>query len=720
MPLDKPLMVRATSSICRGDAALPGLTKWVDDHRDWLGIVLISAAVIVAYWPARHGGFVLDDDLLLTHNSIIQSPNGLNRFWFTKEAPDYWPVTNSTLWIEWRLWGLNPTGYHITNLVLHIVDSLLVWLVLRRLRIPGAFLAALLFAVHPVNVESVAWIAQRKNVLALLFFLLSILWWLKAEQGTRSNENEVTEKRRGARAESPSAGQEVFGIWYYLSLVAFILAMLSKGSVAILPVVLLLLAWWQRGHVTWSDGLRCAPFFAVAAVLTLVDIWFQTQGSGEIIRDATFWQRLLGAGAVVWFYLAKAVAPINLSFVYPQWDINGGNFLWWLPLLAVLAVTVVLVWQRNSSRQKWVLPLLFAWVFFCVALLPVMGFTDVGFMKHSLVADHYQHIAMIAVVALAGAAISSILDRSSSPIRWTAAISAGVVVVALTILAREQSSLYASPLALYEDTVQKNPASWLAHNNLGNALVDANRKPEALLEFQRTVQLKPDSSVAHNNLGIRLSDAGQWSQAIDQFQQALRLQTNYADAYNNLAMALVSSGRSQEALEQLKQAIKYQPDFAEAHNNLGTIYLNSGRLEDAVEQFQQALNIKTDYFEARNNLALVLAKSGVISQAIEQYQQALRLKPDSAETHSNLGNALAKVGRMDEAIEQYQQALHLRPDYVQAYVNLAMTKAAVGQTGDAISAAQTALELARLQNQTLLASQIDSWLLAHRPGAVEK
>ena len=301
---------------------------------------------------------------------------------------------------------MRPAGYHVTNLILHAAEALLIWVILRKLSIPGAFLAAAIFAVHPVNVESVAWIAQRKNTMAMLFFLLSILWYLKtvipaASVGmpqVRSHGGPWERETFSSFIRHPSS----LYFWYWLSLTAFVLAMLSKGSVVVLPVLLLGIIWWLR-PVTIRDMLRTAPFFAVAAALAAVNVWFQTHGSGEVLRTASFTERLLGAGGVVWFYLYKALLPLDLDFVYPQWHIKAGNPLWWLPLLAAFAVTAVL-WRYRTS---WSRPLLFAWGFFCVALAPVMGFTDVGFMKYSLVADHYQHIAVIGLIALAAAGWSA-------------------------------------------------------------------------------------------------------------------------------------------------------------------------------------------------------------------------------------------------------------------------------------------------------------------------
>ncbi len=264
------------------------------------GAVLIVVAVFSSYLQSISGRFIMDDDKLMTENGLIKASDGLWRLWCTTKSADYWPVTNTTFWIEWRLWGMNPTGYHVSNLILHIVEALLIWIILRKLSIPGAFLAAIIFAVHPVNVESVAWIAQRKNMMAMLFFLLSILWYLKAVMPTTSVgmapahslggpwEQETNHSLLGAHHSPLSTLNSP--LWYWLSLVAFVLAMLSKGSVVVLPVLLLGIVWWLRGLTRW-DLARTAPFFAVAAALAGVNVWFQTHGTEVVIRAAGFTER---------------------------------------------------------------------------------------------------------------------------------------------------------------------------------------------------------------------------------------------------------------------------------------------------------------------------------------------------------------------------------------------------------------------------------------------
>ncbi len=635
------------------------------------GAALIVLATAVAYFPSLRGAFILDDKLLLTDNRLIKAADGLYRFWCTTEATDYWPVSNTTLWLEWRLWGMHPAGYHVTNLVLHIVEALLIWSILRRLSIPGAFLGALLFAVHPVNVESVAWIAQRKNLMAMLFFLLSILWYLKAETPPPS------------RASPPPADR-----WYWLSLVAFGLGMLSKGSVAILPVLLLGIVWGRR-PLTRRDLIRAVPFFVVAAVLARVNVWFQTHGIITEIRTASFAERLLGAGAVVWFYLYKAMLPINLAFIYPRWHIDTEQVRWWLPLLACAGVSGVL-W---SYRRGWSRPLLFAWGYFCVALVPVMGFTDVGFMEHSLVADHYQHVALIAVTALVAAGWDKWQRRSRGPARWMLNALAVTVASVLTFLAWQQSGHYASALTLYRTALDKNPNSGLAHNNLGLALSESGRPQEAIEHYQQALRLKPDYPAAHNNLGVALSESGRPQEAIEHYEQALRLKPDYPEAHKNLANDLAATGRPQEAIEHYEQALRLKPDYPEAETNLGVALRNTGRLPEAIEHYEQALRLKPDYPEAETNLANGLAATGRLQEATEHYEQALRLKPDYPDAHNNLGVALRNTGRLPEAIEHFEEALQLRPDYLEAHNNLGVALRDAGRMSEAVEHYQQALRI---------------------------
>jgi protein O-mannosyl-transferase len=625
------------------------------------GVAIIILVVFIAYFPSISGDFILDDDLMMAANKNINASDGLFYFWCTDIEQDYWPMTSTTFWLEWRMWDRHTTGYHITNLILHIVESLLIWLILRRLSIPGAFLAAVFFAVHPVNVESVAWIAQRKNTMAMLFFLLSILCYLRLEM--QSPQPQI------------GIGRLRMDRWYWLSLCLFVLAMFSKGSVAVLPVLLLGIVWWLRPLNRW-DLVRTAPFFLIAVILGGVNVWFQKHGLDINIRTADFTERLLGAGGATWFYLYKAILPVDLYFVYPMWHIKVENYLWWLPLIAAMMVTAVLWWYRKS----WSRPYLFAWGFFCMALVPVAGFTDVGFMRYSLVADRYQHIAIIGVVALVASGWRLWQDRVRGGKYWAGPAVVVMAVGSLICLTWRQNTLYSDPITLYQVTLKKNPDFWLGYYNLGNIYLKTNRMKEAEKNYEQTLRLNP----------------------------------KYLDAHTNMGVILAQTGRPEEAIEHFQIAVRINPSHAEAQNNLGNLLLIEGLPKEAIEHFRQAVSLSPDFIVAHLRLGDALCKIGRWDEAIEHYRKALSLAPNFIDVHNSLGIALTKTGRTREAIEHFQRALALKPGFTEVYFNLATAYADRHQSSEAIAAAQKALGLARSKGQTEQVKQIEEWLNNYR------
>jgi protein O-mannosyl-transferase len=704
--------------------------------RALLGIGIIALTAALAYRPAMHGGFLLDDDLLLTENPLVKVPNGLAHIWFTTDAVDYWPVANTSFWIGWRLWGLNPTGYHVVNLLLHIANALLVWLVLRQLAIPWAFLAALLFALHPVNVESVAWISQRKGLLATLFVLFSVVFYLWAEQRRRPIEGMPIKSEA-----KPSAAA-----YYWLSVVAFLLAMLSKGSVAILPLVLLAIVWWQKRRIQLRDFVRTIPYWLIAFIFTGVNVWFQSRLSSEPFRHASLADRVVEAPAMVWFYLSKAILPIHLQFIYPQWQIDAGRWVWWLPAIAAILLTGILLWQRNSW---WDRPLLFAWIIYCVALVPVMGFTDISYMKYSLVADHYQYLAIIAFVALVAAVCHFIYSHLPRNRQRPIEIVSAVLVAVLFFMTWQQSGLYVNGTTLYAASLKENPTSWLLQFNLANALDDEHRPDEAIQHYRQAIRWKPEFVEAHYNLGNVLSHTGQTQAAIDEYQQVLQLNPAWAaQVHCALGVLANKNGEHEKAIEEYQQAVNLKPDSAEYHYNLGNALLAVGRVHQAQEQYQRALDLKPDFADARDKLINLTPATGNLAAAIERDQQILKQNPNFAEVHYNLANALLKVGRVQEAMDHYRQALQIKPelveaanglgaallssgqpqqsleyfdravrakpDYVQAYANLALADAQLNRSNDAVSAGQKALALARSQGNNALVTQIGQWLANYR------
>jgi tetratricopeptide (TPR) repeat protein len=644
-------------------------------HNRWLWTLTIIAAAFIAYWPSLRGGFIWDDQGLIAQNRLIHSTGGWYRLWITTDQIDYWPLTYTMLWLEWRLWGTGTLGYHLVNVSLHVCCALLIWKILNRLKIPGGWLAAIVFALHPVNVESVAWIAERKNIASLLFFLLSILFYLRFDD------------------DHPKRWK-----FYIASLLAFALGMLSKGSIAILPLALLLILWRRRA-ITWRDLANLVPFLIVSIALVLVNIWFQTHGSGEKIRDVTILQRLLGAAAVVWFYLYKALLPLRLSFVYPQWNISPRDPRWWLPLGACLTVTGILFIQRQRWRGA-----LLAWMFFCVALIPVMGLVDVYFMRFSLVADHYQYIAIIAPIALIAAAAA----RWSAS--WMSKIVIAAVVILLGTLTWRQSEMYVDAQTLYAKTLQANPDCWMADLNLGVILHQQHQNDQAYAHFAHALQLQPTSAIAYNDIGNLLSDTGRLDQAVQQYQRALQIEPNDPKTMENLALALSKLGQLPQAIDILQQAMKIEPDEPTLHYSLAYALAQSNRLDDAIAQYQQGLQFDSENAQAEDRLGHLLEQAGRGGEAMEHYLKAIEIDPAYAPAHNELGSLLAAQGNSGQAMRELLLAVRLQPNFYDAWMNLAALYAQSNRQQDAIDAAQQALKFAKAANDQSTVSAIQLWL----------
>jgi len=632
----------------------------------WVLLLALMLATLAAYHPAWHGSMLWDDDRHITR-SDLRSTEGLWRIWFDLGATQqYYPLTHSAFWVQHKLWGDDTLGYHLVNIVLHALAAFLVAVVLRQLEAPGAYLAAVIFALHPVQVESVAWIAELKNALSGVLYLSAALVYLHFDQSRRKR-------------------------LYALAMVLFVLALLTKTVTATLPAALLVTFWWQRGRLTWRRDVRpLAPWFVLGAAAGALTAWVERAMVGAQGGEYQFTliERCLIAGRVIWFYLGKLLWPANLSFIYPRWQISQS--VWWQYLypLGLVPLLAVLWLLRKRSRAP-----LAAMLFFGGSLFPVMGFFNVYPFRYSFVADHFQYLACIAIIALFSAGLASLAKRGNFRPRSTAVVMMLFWGGVLVFPTWSQSRQYADGETLYRTTLSRNASCWMAHNNLGNALQRQGRLEEAVTHYNEAVRLKPDYAEAYNNLGDALHGLGRLEEAVASYKKALRLMPDLAGAYYNLGNALQESGRLEEAVAQYREALRHEPGLAEAHGNLGAALEGLGRLEEAVTHLTEAVQLKPDYAIAYNNLGNALQQMGRFDEAVTQYKEALRLKPEYAEAYNNLGNALQGLGRFEEAMAQYKEVLRLKPDSAGACFNLGNAFQGLGRLEDAVTQYKEALRL---------------------------
>lgn len=563
---------------------------------DWAWLGLIVALVLIAYVPAIDGGLLWDDDAHIT-KLALQGLDGLRRIWFELGATaQYYPLLHSAFWLEHQMWGDSVQGYHLTNMLLHAISAWLVILIVRRLSLPGAVLAGLIFAVHPVQVESVAWISEQKNTLSTVFYLASALVYLEFDR-TRSRNR------------------------YWLGLALFVCALLSKTVTATLPGVLLVILWWQRGKLNLRRDVQpLAPWLVLGVTAGIFSAWVERKfiGAEGSQFALSFLDRCLLAGRVIWFYLWKAVWPANLTFIYPHWTIDAGVWWQWLfPIAAIAVLAVFAVMARRGRRSP-----LAAALFFTGTLVPVLGFLNVYPFQFSYVADHFQYVAILGVIVPA-----AILAQ------WKPRIAGTALVTVLLVLSWSQSGMYRQAEPLYRETLARNPDSWLANNNLAGVLMRTpGRALEAVPYLQAALRLKPDIAEAHNNLGLILSETpGKRDEAIAEYQAALRIKPAYAEAHNNLGSALAEiPDRHAEAIAEYQTAIKLAPDYPEAHNNLGSALSElPDRRADAIAEFETALRLNPNLAEAHANLGVALARDPArVAEAMLHLEAALRLRPD--------------------------------------------------------------------------------------------
>jgi len=633
---------------------------------------LLLFATLIAYFPALHGGLLWDDDRHLTKPDL-QSLHGFWRIWFDLAATQqYYPLLHSAFWIEYRIWGDSVLGYHLVNVLLHATAAFLLIAILRRLGLPGAWLAGFIFAVHPVCVEAVAWISEQKSTLSGVLYLCSALAYLHFDQ-TRS-------QRR-----------------YFLATGLFVLALLSRTVTATLPAALLVVLWWKRGRLEWRRDVRpLLPWLALGACAGVFTAWIERTSIGAQGPDfaLTPAARFLLAGRAICFYAGKVLYPAGLMFTYPRWTLDARDWRQYLFPAAVLPVAIALLLVARRYRGP-----LAGFLFFAGTLFPVLGFLNVYPFLFSFVADHFQYLACLGIVvpAAGGLAIAArrVWPRTSPLPR----ICAAAFLAVLGVLTWRQSVMYRDAEALYRVTLARNPASWMARQNLCALLLPRpGGLPEAITQCEAALRLRPDYAEAHNNLGSA------WAQmpdrlpaAIAEFRAALAAKPGFAEAHFNLANAMARiPGRQLDAIDQYEAALRIRPAYLEAHMNLGIVLSRMpGRMADAIAEDRAALRLDPNLAEAHNNLGSALAQlPGRLPDAIAEYRAALEIIPHYAKAHNNLGSLLAQIpGRLPEAIGEYQAAISANSTYADAHYNLGVALAKAGRAPEAIAQFETAVRL---------------------------
>ena len=661
--------------------------------------VALAALTILAYRPAWHGGFVWDDDAYIVNNELLTAPDGWQRIWFSLDSPSqYFPFTYSTFRIEHALWGLNTTGYHWVNLLLHVGNALLVWAVLARLKVPGSWLAAAIFALHPVQVESVAWITERKNVLMGFFFLLTLFAWIVFV-------DEPTRRR---------------WILYFLALIFYVLALSAKATACTLPAALFLILWLQGRPITIRRLLEIGPFVVLGMGMGLLAVWWERYHQGTNRDVFTFLgpiERILVASRAVWFYLSKIFWPSNLTFIYPRWNIAPADLLDYIWLLAGLGACVAIYFVRRYVGRS----VEVAVAFFVATLSPVLGFIMLFTFRYTFVADHYQYLACIGPIALVSAGI---VTFSHNFAHFRAAIVSVSLLIAASFwtLTWRQAAMYSDVETLWRTTLARNPECWMAHTNLGLVLLQEGKIDDAIAQYRSALKMQPDSWDAEYNLGTALVAKGQVDQALPHCEKAVAMRPTDPDAQVSLGNALLQKGRIDESISHYQTALTRHPDHFLARYGLGQALLEKGDLEGAIQACRSALLLRDSDADCHTTLAIALEEKGNSGEAVQHYEKALDLSPQSIPTLTNLAWLLATS--QDASVRNGRKSIDLatQADRLTGGANarvLQTMAAAYAENGDFVNAVRTvrsAMELARMQGDDSLTTDLHQQIALYQLG----
>ena len=667
----------------------------------WLLAVLLVLGTMALYWPATRCDFVnFDDDLYVTANVQVQKGltwEGIKWACLNPVCWNWHPVTVWSHMLVRQLFGGKPWGHHLANVILQAVNTGLVFLLLRRMT--GALwrsaLVAVLFGWHPLHVESVAWVAERKDVLSGLFGLLALMAYARYAEGIRAKGEGGTRKPAAGGPWSVAGGRwSLFnlpaGVFYLLSLFLLALGLMSKPMLVTWPFVMLLLDYWPLRRFEFSTVLRLAkekiPFFVLVALASVVTFVVQQRG-GILLTAKTLPLGARVGNALISYcrYLGKLFWPANLAVFYP----HPGYWPLGKVLLAgglLLGITV-LVWVGRRRHPY----LLVGWLWYCGTLVPVSQMVQTANMA---MADRWTYLPSLGALVVVVWGVCE-LTRGWRYQALALSVAGSAVVVVCAALTRQQIGYWKDSETLFRHALKVTEHNWFVHNHLGGAFYSQGQMDEAIRHYREALRLNPDYAQAHNNLGMALLSKGHLDEAVSQFQEALRLERDNAEAHNNFGIALLQQSRTDDAIRQFKEAIGLKPDLAQAHYNLGAALDQKGQLDEATREYQEAVRLQPDYPNAHYSLGIALGRKGQVGEAIRQYQEAIRLQPDYAEAYNNLGIIFYQQSRPDEAIREFQEAVRLRPDQADAHNGLGMALSSKGHFDEAVSQFQEALRLDR-------------------------
>ncbi len=578
---------------------------------DFLTTGLLFFCIVIIYLPALNAGFIWTDYTWSIENPIVKDPEGLWKIWFEPGATiQYYPILFTSFWLDYRIFETDPFGYHAINIILHFVNTIILWKILFKLKLKGAPWIAAIWAIHPVQVETVAWIMERGNLLGIFFFFSGTLSWLSYNQ----SQTEHCSHKHGIK-------------WYLLTLIFFLCALLSKSLTVTLPAVILLLDWWEKKKLTAKTIALVSPMFLLGGAMGVVTIWVEQKlvSSHGADWSLSFIERCLIAGKAVWFYLSKLVLPQNVSFIYEDWNIDSGAWSQYIfPLSLLFLLYAVWKFQHKISTAP-----LVAILFFIITLSPMLGFIDIYYMGYKIyVTDHWQYLASVGPIVLFTSWIKDLpkqLDYNNYSLNHAPFV---FLILILGTMSWNQARIYENEETLWNDVISKNARPWLAHSNLGVYLAKQGRHQEAIDHWRKAIEIQPNRAEIQINLGEGLLREMRIEEALERFLRALQLNPNHERVRTKIAIALSALGRMEESIDYYNEQLELQPDDLFALNNLAWIYSTTRRGqfrngEKAVELAERAQQKYGDIYIILDTLSAAYAEIGSFDKAVELSRQAL-------------------------------------------------------------------------------------------------